>query len=408
MKGGDKGKIMLTNKTIVLGVTGSIAAYKAADIASRLTKAGAKVDVVMTEAATRFIAPLALRSITGRTVVTDMFDLDSQHTIEHIALAEAADVVVIAPATASLIAKAAAGIPDDMVTLVLLATKAPVILAPAMNVNMLANPITQENLAKLKARGFTVVDPEYGRLASGAKGKGRLADIDQIIATIKQVLGRSGDLAGRRVVVTAGGTQEPIDPVRHIGNPSSGKMGYALAEAARDRGAEVTLVTAPVSLLEPAGVEVIPVRTTIEMKQAVAKATAKADALIMAAAVTDYQPKTTAKAKIKKEAQSLNLELVRTPDILAEVKGNFLKVGFAAESEDVVANAKKKLQKKQLDLIVANDITDKKSGFGVDTNKVTLIDKKGKVEKLPLMSKREVADKILDRVVGMLGGTKKK
>jgi phosphopantothenoylcysteine decarboxylase/phosphopantothenate--cysteine ligase len=394
---------MLTNKTIVLGVTGSIAAYKAADIASRLTKAGARVDVVMTEAATRFISPLALRSITGRAVVSDMFDLDSQYTIEHIALAEAADVVVIAPATASLIAKAAAGISDDMPTLILLATKAPIILAPAMNVNMFANPITQENLAKLKARGFTVVDPEYGRLASGAKGKGRLADIDQIIGTIKQVLGRSGDLAGKRVVVTAGGTQEPIDPVRHIGNPSSGKMGYALAEAARDRGAEVTLITAPVSLLEPVGVKVIPVRTTVEMKQAVAKAAAKADALIMAAAVTDYQPKTVAKAKIKKEAQGLTLELVRTPDILAEVKGGFLKVGFAAESEDLVANAKKKLQKKQLDIIVANDITDKKSGFGVDTNKVTLIDKKGKVEKLPLMSKREVADRILDRVVGLLG-----
>jgi phosphopantothenoylcysteine decarboxylase/phosphopantothenate--cysteine ligase len=394
---------MLTNKTIVLGVTGSIAAYKAADIASRLTKAGAKVDVVMTEAATRFISPLALRSLTGRAVVSDMFDLDSQYTIEHIALAEAADVVVIAPATASLIAKAAAGISDDMVTLVLLATKAPIILAPAMNANMFANPITQENLAKLKARGFIIVDPEYGRLASGAKGKGRLADIDQIMGTIEQVLGRSGDLAGRRVVVTAGGTQEPIDPVRHIGNPSSGKMGYALAEAARDRGAKVTLVTAPVSLLEPAGVEVIPVRTTIEMKQAVAKAVAKADALIMAAAVTDYQPRTVAKAKIKKEAPGFNLELVRTPDILAEAKGNFLKVGFAAESEDIITNAKKKLQKKQLDIIVANDITDKKSGFGVDTNKVTLIDKKGKVEKLPLMSKREVADRILDRVAGMLG-----
>ena len=394
---------MLTNKTIVLGVTGSIAAYKAADIASRLTKAGAKVDAVMTEAATRFIAPLALRSITGRAVVSDMFDLDPQYTIEHIALAEAADVVVIAPATASLIAKAAAGISDDMVTLILLATKAPIILAPAMNANMFANPITQENLAKLKARGFTVVDPEYGRLASGAKGKGRLADINQIMGTIEQVLGRSGDLAGRRVVVTAGGTQEPIDPVRHIGNPSSGKMGYALAEAARDRGAEVTLVTAPVSLLEPAGMEVLPVRTTIEMKQAVAKATAKADALIMAAAVTDYQPRTVAKAKIKKEAPGFNLELVRTPDILAEVKGSFIRVGFAAESEDIVANAKKKLQKKQLDIIVANDITDKKSGFGVDTNKVTLIDKKGKVEKLPLMSKREVADRILDRVAGLLG-----
>jgi phosphopantothenoylcysteine decarboxylase/phosphopantothenate--cysteine ligase len=397
---------VLTNKTVILGITGSIAAYKAADIASKLTQAGAKVEVVMTEPATRFIAPLTLHSITGRAVVTDMFDLASQHTIEHIALGEAADVMVIAPATASLIAKAAVGIADDMVTLTVLATRAPVIVAPAMDANMFANPVTQENLAKLKARGFIIVDPERGRLASGKVGWGRLADVEKIIGTIKQVLGRSGDLAGKRLVVTAGGTQEPIDPARHISNPSSGKMGYAITEAARDRGAQVKLIAAPTSLPQPAGVEVIPVRTTAEMKQAVAKAVAKADALIMAAAVTDYQPKTTARAKIKKATPSLTLELIRTPDILAEVKGNFIRVGFAAESEDMVANAKKKLQNKQLDLIVANDITDKKSGFGVDTNKVTLIDKKGKVEKLPLMTKREVADKILDRVVGMLGKKK--
>jgi phosphopantothenoylcysteine decarboxylase/phosphopantothenate--cysteine ligase len=393
---------MLTDKTIILGITGSIAAYKAADIASKLTQAGAKVEVVMTEPATKFIAPLTLQSITGRAVVTDMFDLASQHTIEHIALGEAADVMVIAPATASLIAKAAVGIADDMVTLTVLATKAPVIVAPAMDTNMFANPVTQENLVKLKALGFIIVEPEYGRLASGKVGWGRLADVDKIIGTIKQVLGRSGDLAGKRLVVTAGGTQEPIDPARHISNPSSGKMGYAIAEAARDRGAEVKLITAPTSLPQPAGVEVIPVRTTAEMKSAVAKAVAKANVLIMAAAVTDYQPKTTARAKIKKGVPSLTLELVRTPDILAEVKGNFIRVGFAAESEDIVANAKKKLQNKQLDLIIANDITDKKSGFGVDTNKVTLIDKKGKVEKLSLMTKREVADRILDRVVGLL------
>ncbi len=392
----------MLNKTIILGITGSIAAYKAADIASKLTQAGAKVEVVMTEPATRFITPLTLRSITGRAVVTDMFDLDSQHSIEHIALGEAADVVVIAPATASIMAKMAAGIASDMVTLTVLATKAPVIVAPAMDVDMFANAITQENLAKLKARGFTIVDPGYGRLASGKVGWGRLADVEKIMATIQQVLARSTDLAGKRLVVTAGGTQEPIDPVRHIGNPSSGKMGYALAEAARDRGARVTLITASTSLPQPAGMEVVPVETTAQMRQAVAKAVAKADALIMAAAVTDYQPKTAAKSKIKKGSPELTLELVRTPDILAEVKGSFLKIGFAAESEDLVANAKKKLEKKKLDIIVANDITDKKSGFGVDTNKVTLIDKKGKVEKLPLLSKREVADKILDRVVGMV------
>ncbi|GAH75953.1 unnamed protein product, partial [marine sediment metagenome] len=266
------------------------------------TQAGAKVEVVMTESATRFIAPLTLRSITGRPVVTDMFELASEFSIEHIALSEAADVVVIAPATASVIAKLAVGISDDMVTLTVLATKAPIILAPAMNVNMFENPITQDNLAKLKARGFTIVNPAYGRLASGKIGLGRLADIDKIIGTIKQVLGRSGDLAGKRMVVTAGGTREPIDPVRHIGNRSSGKMGYAMAEAARDRGAKVTLITAPTSLPEPVGMEVVHVETAAQMKEAVARAVAQADALIMAAAVADYQPKDVAKAKIKKKS----------------------------------------------------------------------------------------------------------
>jgi len=394
---------MLTDKTIVLGITGSIAAYKAADLASKLIRAGARVEVVMTEAATRFITPLTMRNIVGRPVVTDMFAEVSEYNIEHVALAETADVVVIAPATADIIAKLAVGIADDMLTCTVLATKAPVIIAPAMNDNMLQNPITQENLARLKARGFIIVNPGYGRLASGKTGWGRLADVEEIIGTINQVAGRSGDLAGKRVVVTAGGTQEPIDPVRHIGNRSSGKMGYAVAEAARDRGAEVKLIIAPTSLLEPVGIEVVHVRTTAQMKEAVTKATTQADVLIMAAAVADFQPKHEAKAKIKKDSPSLTLELVRTPDILAEARGNFLRVGFAAESEDVVANAKKKLEEKQLDIIVANDITDADSGFEVDTNKVTLIDRNGKIESLPLLTKREVADKILDKVVGMMG-----
>ncbi len=393
---------MLKEKTIILGITGSIAAYKAADIASRLTKEGAKVEVVMTKAATWFIAPLALSSITGRRVFTDVFGPDSERTVEHIALAEAADAVVIAPATASLIAKLAAGIADEMPALVVLATKAPIVLAPAMHTNMYLNPITQENLAKLKARGFTIVEPETGRLASGGVGPGRLAASDKIMGTIKQVLARKGDLAGKKVVVTAGGTQEPIDPVRHITNPSSGKMGYAIAEAARDRGADVKLITAPTYLPQPVGLEVISVKTTSEMQKAVAKAVAKADALIMAAAVTDYQPKTTAKEKLKKDTPELKLELVRTPDILAEVRGNFVRIGFAAESNDIVANAKKKLAGKKLDIIVANDITAADSGFGVDTNRVIIIDKKGKVEELPLMSKREVAERILDGVVGLV------
>ncbi len=393
---------MLANKTIVLGITGGIAAYKAADIASKLTQAGASVEVVMTESATRFIAPLTLCSLTGRLVVTSMWELDSEFSIEHVALAEAADIVAIVPATANIIAKLAAGISDDMLTCTVLATKAPVVVAPAMNVNMFENPVTQDNLAKLKARGFAIVDPAYGRLASGKMGLGRLAETETIIGTIKQVLGRSGDLTGKRIVVTAGGTQEPIDPVRHIGNRSSGKMGYAVAEAARDRGATVSLITAPTSLPEPVGIEVVLIRTAAEMKEAVAKAAAQTDALIMAAAVADYQPKSVAKEKIKKEAAGLTLELIRTPDILTEVKGNFLKVGFAAESEDIVANAKQKLEKKQLDIIIANDITATDSGFGVDTNKVTLISRDGKVESLPLLTKREVADKILDRVVKLL------
>ncbi|MBA7570741.1 MAG: bifunctional phosphopantothenoylcysteine decarboxylase/phosphopantothenate--cysteine ligase CoaBC [Dehalococcoidia bacterium] len=393
---------MLNNKTVVLGITGSIAAYKAADIASKLTQAGAKVEVVMTGAATKFIKPLTFRSITGRPALTDAFKAVSKHSIGHVALGTAADLVVIAPASAATIAKLAAGICDNMLTLVVMATKAPVILAPAMNVNMFENAANQENLARLKARGFTVVDPEYGRLASGAKGKGRLADVDKIMAAIEGALGGSADLAGKRLVVTAGGTRERIDPVRYIGNPSSGKMGYALAEAARDRGAKVTLITAS-SLPEPGGITVVPVETAAQMKQAVTKAVVKADALLMAAAVADYQSKTVSRSKIKKASPGLTLELVRTPDILGEVRGNFIKVGFAAESDNIITNAKKKLAAKKLDLIVANDITDKKSGFGVDTNKVTLIAKQGKAESLPLMSKREVADKILDRVVGLLG-----
>ena len=393
---------MIKGKTVILGITGSIAAYKAADIVSKLTQAGVKVEVVMTDPATRFISPLTLRSITGRPVVTSMWEMSSEFSIEHVALAEAADIVVIAPATASIIAHLAAGMADDMLTCTVLATKAPVILTPAMNDNMLNNPVTQENIEKLKARGFIFIEPGYGRLASGKVGKGRLAEIDKILGTIRQVLGRGGDLAGKKIIVTAGGTREPIDPVRYIGNRSSGKMGYALASATRDRGAEVTLITATTCLPETAGMQVVNVATAAEMQKAVAAAAKNTDALIMAAAVADYRPKNIAGKKIKKNKAGLTIEMVKTPDILAEVKGNFTKVGFAAESEDLVTNARKKLKEKGLDLIVANDITDKGSSFGADTNKVTIIDKSGKVEELPLMSKREVADRILDRVVGLL------
>jgi len=394
----------LTNKTVVLGVTGSIAAYKAAYLASQLTQAGADVEVIMTEAATKFITPITFRSITGRPVVTEMFDLASEYSVEHVALAEAADVVVIAPATANIIAKLAAGIADDMLSCTVLATKAPVIVAPAMNVNMYENPITQDNLVKLQARDFAIIGPAYGRLASGKMGLGRLVDIDEVLGTICQVLGKGGDLAGKWIVVTAGGTQEPVDPVRCLTNCSSGKMGYALAEAARDRGAQVVLVSAPSALPRPAGVDMVDIRTAQEMYQAVKKAVAKADALIMAAAVADYRPVKVSESKIKRQqVSSLTLELERTPDILGEVKGNFVRVGFAAESENLVANAKEKLHKKQLDLIAANDITAADSGIGADANQVVIIDREDKVEELPLLPKREVADKILDRVAGLLG-----
>lgn len=393
---------MIKGKTIILGITGSIAAYKAADIASKLTQAGANVEVIMTEPATRFISPLTLRSITGRQVVTSMWELSSEFSIEHVALAEAADAVVIAPATASVIAHLACGMADDMLTCTVLATRAPVILAPAMNDNMLNNTVTQENISKLNARGFIFVEPGYGRLASGKVGKGRLVETDKILGAIKGVLGRGGDLAGKKIIVTAGGTREAIDPVRYIGNRSSGKMGYALASAARDRGAGVILITTITCLPETIDIDVVTVDTADEMQKAVTDAVKDADALIMAAAVADFKPKNVAGSKIKKNKASLTLELDRTTDILAGVRGDFIKVGFAAESEDLIGNAKKKLEQKELDLIVANDITDKDSGFGTDTNRVTIIDKDGKIEELPLMSKREVADKILDRVVGLI------
>jgi phosphopantothenoylcysteine decarboxylase/phosphopantothenate--cysteine ligase len=393
---------MLRNKNIVLGITGSIAAYKAAEIASQLTQAGAKVNVIMTEEAIQFISPVTFRAITGRPVVTEMFDLASEFSIEHVSLAEAADIVIIAPATANIIAKLAAGIADDILCCTVLATKAPVVIAPAMETSMYNNPVTQDNLSKLKARDFVIIAPAAGWLASGKEGLGRLADINDIIGSIRQVLGRRGALAGRHIVVTAGGTQEPIDPVRYINNRSSGKMGYALAEAARDRGAKVTLVTAPTSLPELVGINVIQVGTAQEMHQAVENVTPQADALIMAAAVADYRPKSTAKEKIKKGEAGLTLELECTPDILGTVKGNFIKVGFAAESSNLVENAREKLKQKGLDFIVANDITASDSGFGADTNRVTIIDRKGKIDSLPLLAKREVADKVLDRVAALL------
>jgi len=393
----------LKQKTIVLGVTGSIAAFKAAELATLFTKAGFRVDVIMTRSATEFITPLTFRNVTGRPVVTTMWDLSSEFSVEHVALAEAADVILIAPATANIIAKIACGIADDMLTCTVLATKAPVIIAPAMNDNMWANEVTQQNVEKLKKRGFTFIGPVYGRLASGKHGLGRLIDLNEIFDITLQVLGRTGDLAGRKIVVTAGGTAEPLDPVRTLTNRSSGKMGYAIAEAARNRGAEVVLISAPVSLPRPAGIKIVDVNTTEEMLNAVTKAVKTADALIMAAAPADFRPIKSSNSKIKRESlHNLTIELEKTPDILASVKGDFIKVGFAAETDDILKNAVNKVKLKGLDLIVANNVTEKGSGFGSDTNRVTIIDSKGKAESLPLLPKSEVANFLLSKVSDLI------
>jgi phosphopantothenoylcysteine decarboxylase/phosphopantothenate--cysteine ligase len=397
---------MLKNKVIVLGISGGIAAYKAADLASKLVQSGAVVKVVMTWEATQLVQPLTFQALTGNPVVTDMFEPAPLSAITHVSLADEADIIAIVPATANIIAKMAAGIADDILTCTVLATKAPIVIAPAMHNNMYVNPVTRENITKLKARGFTVIPSAHGRLASGSIGEGRLPEITEIMGIIQQTLGKKGDLAGKRIVVTAGGTQEAIDPVRYITNNSSGKMGYAVAEAARDRGAAVTLITTPTGLNPVAGVDVINIRSSQQMKEAVVKATVKTDALLMVAAVADYMPKTTAAQKIKKGAGGLTLELVKTPDILSEVKGKFIKVGFAAETQDLISNAQKKLTGKGLDIIVANDVSAKGSGFGSETNKVTILKKDGKPEDLPLMSKREVAEKILDNVSKLLKGKK--
>ena len=394
---------MLSGKSVVLGVSGSIAAYKAADLASKLAQAGALVDVIMTQEATRFVTPLTFRSLTHRPVVWELFDPDSELAVEHVALAQRADVVVVAPATANVLAKFAHGLADDVLTCTVLATAAPVVVAPAMDGNMYQSPATAQNLAVLRERGFTVVGPAHGHLASGLAGIGRMAEVMEVLGTIHLVLGRRGDLAGRPIVVSAGGTQEPIDPVRVITNRSSGKMGYAIAEAARDRGARVTLVSAPTGLADPVGVQVVRVETARQMREAVFSALNGASVLIMAAAVADFEAASPARSKIKKSKEGkLTLELTPTPDILAEARGSFVRVGFAAESENLLQNAQAKLLGKALDLIVANDITESDSGFGTETNRVVILDRDGGKESLPLLQKYEVAQRILDRVVPLL------
>ncbi|MBI4758941.1 MAG: bifunctional phosphopantothenoylcysteine decarboxylase/phosphopantothenate--cysteine ligase CoaBC [Chloroflexi bacterium] len=397
---------MLKDKHIVLGVTGSIAAYKAAELASRLAQEGALVEVIMTRSAQEFVAPLTFQTLTQRPVITEMFQLLSEMNIAHVALAQRADLVLIAPATANTIAKLAHGLADDMLSATVLATRAPVLIAPAMETNMYENPVTQANLASLVARGMTVVEPEVGHLVSGRYGKGRMADPAMILALAKQALGRDGDLAGRRVVVTAGGTQEPLDPVRFVGNRSSGKMGYALAQAALERGAQVTLISAPTRLSPPPGAKMEFVTTAAEMRDAVMGSIVDADALIMAAAVADYRPAEVAPQKIKKNSRGLTLRLRRNPDILMEVaeyrrstgKPSMV-VGFAAETEDLAANARAKMEAKRLDLIVANDVASPGSGFDSDTNRALIMDRLGQTSELPLLVKPELADRVLDRVV---------
>ncbi|MDM8529043.1 bifunctional phosphopantothenoylcysteine decarboxylase/phosphopantothenate--cysteine ligase CoaBC [Anaerolineales bacterium HSG24] len=399
---------ILAYKHIILGVTGGIAAYKAAILCSRLVQAGATVDVVMTEAAQRFISPLTFQALTHRRVYLDMFNIPSEENIPHITLADQANLLIIAPATANTLAKLANGLADNLLTAIALATHAPILVAPAMETDMWQHPATQANLTRLKAWGATLAGPAEGRLASGAVGRGRMVEPDEIVETARILLAETGDLANCKLVVTAGGTREAIDPVRFIGNHSTGKMGYAIAHAARDRGASVTLITTA-SLPPPLGVKLIKVASAQQMRAAVLKAIRLTDVLVMSAAVADFRPATVAEQKIKKKADSsigLSIDLVRTSDILADVAVHVdrprVTVGFAAESENLLDNAESKLKRKNLDMIAANNISATDAGFGVDTNRVTLLFADGTKNALPLMSKRSVAEIILDNVVDLL------
>ncbi|HLK12078.1 MAG TPA: bifunctional phosphopantothenoylcysteine decarboxylase/phosphopantothenate--cysteine ligase CoaBC [Candidatus Binatia bacterium] len=391
----------LEGRRAVVGLTGGIACYKACEVVRLLVREGARVSVVMTAAAREFVAPLTLQTLSGEPVSTDTFDLGQEAQIGHIRLADGADVVAIVPATANVIAKAAAGVADDLLTTVLLATRAPLVVAPAMNVNMWNHAATQENVARLVARGARIVGPATGALACGWEGEGRLAEPAAVVEEIVRAL-TPQDLAGERVLVSAGPTQEAIDPVRYLSNRSSGKMGWAVAEAARRRGAEVTLVAGPTALPPPAGVRLLPVVSAREMARALEAEFTQATVLVMAAAVADYRPREVAGRKLKKTAQALALALERTPDILAGLaarKGRRLVIGFAAETHDVVAEARRKLRAKRLDLIVANDVTAAGAGFGGDTNVVRLLDAAGLDEALPVLPKVAVAGRILDWVV---------
>lgn len=397
---------MLNGKNVVMGVSGGIAAYKAVELVSRLKKAGASVCVIMTASAAKFVTPLTFREISGNPVVVSMWDEPKQWNVEHVALASRADLFVIAPATANVIGKIANGIADDMLTTTVMATKAPVIIAPAMNSNMYANAIVQENLERLKKAGYHIIDPAYGMLACGVEGPGRLPEPAQIIEYISSIAVTPLDLAGKKIIITAGGTREPIDPVRYIGNRSSGKMGYALANAAAKRGGNVVLISGPVNLPCPSNAIIFKqVERAVEMREAVLAEFADADIVIKAAAVADYRPQQAADQKIKKTGDTLTLVLEKNPDILKELgqlKTTQLLIGFAAETEELTLHASQKLTAKNLDMIVANDVTLPGAGFNTDTNIAKLLFRDGTVEELPQMSKEMMATIILDKICGML------
>ena len=397
---------MLRDKTIILGVTGGIAVYKAAELLRLYVKAGAAVHVVMTRAAQQFVTPLTFQTLSGNPVHCELFNLLQEQEIGHISLADRADLCVVAPATANVIGKVAAGIADDLLTTTLMATKAPVLFAPAMNVNMWENPIYRRNQQQLEQLGYRFIEPASGFLACGWEGKGKLPDPQTILEESLALLVPQ-DLVGETVLVTAGPTREELDPVRYLSNHSSGKMGYALARAARARGARVLLVTGPTALVPPAGVETLKVVSAAEMHRAVMDRCGEATIIVKAAAVADYRPSRRAGAKVKKTGGGLTLELVPNPDILAElgkVKGERLLVGFAAETDELAANATKKLIAKNLDLIVANDVTQPGAGFDVDTNIVRLFYRDGREEALPQQDKEQLAHVILGRIAGLRRG----
>jgi phosphopantothenoylcysteine decarboxylase/phosphopantothenate--cysteine ligase len=403
------GKTPLNGKRIVLGVTGSIAAYKAVDLASKMAQAGAIVETVLTAAATEFVTPLSFQSVTGQPAYTDEDLWGAQAHVLHVGLGQGAEMLAIAPATAQTMAKLAGGLADNLLTLAALAARCPILIAPAMDAGMFGHPATQANLQVLEARGVLVVGPEEGHLASGLVAKGRMTEPLEIVGQIRYHLSRGGPLAGRKVVVTAGGTQEPLDPVRYLTNRSSGKQGLALAQAAADAGADVMLIATPVVPQAPTGVAQRTVRSAGDMAQAVVEECRDADALIMAAAVADFRPAQEEAQKIKKGEGAFALELERTPDILAKVAAQrqangcpTVVVGFAAETENLLENALSKLKSKGLDLIVANDVSAHDSGFEVDTNRVTLLEAQGSVESLPLLHKEEVAGRVVARIVALL------